>query len=97
MEKDRQYVQDKGINTIRSQAIDFITTWLAPAYPKNDGNQIPMKGYPVFIAQHATATSCRGCVQKWYRIEKRRSLSEDEIELVMGWRCFHSPQYSLRS
>ena len=48
-----------------------------------------MRGHPVFIAQHATATCCRGCIQKWHRIEKGRALSDDEIkfvvELVMGW------------
>ena len=88
-DKGRQYIQIKGIDTIRSHAIDFITTRLAPANPKNDGKQTPMKGHPVFIAQHATATCCRGCLWKWYRIEKGRPLTEDEIgfvmELVMGW------------
>ncbi|MBR9986125.1 MAG: DUF4186 family protein [Desulfosarcina sp.] len=48
-----------------------------------------MKGHLVFIAQHATATCCRGCLRKWHRIEKGRALADDEIrfvvELVMGW------------
>jgi exodeoxyribonuclease V alpha subunit len=51
--------------------------------------QTQMKGHPVFIAQHATATCCRGCLGKWHRIEKGRALTENEIgfvvELVMGW------------
>ena len=63
-EKDRQYIQDKGIDSIRQHAIDFIKTRIAPQYPKNDGKQTPMKGHPIFIAQHATATWCRGCIQK---------------------------------
>lgn len=42
-----------------------------------------MKGHPVFIAQHATATCCRECLQKWYRIEKGRPLMDDEIEFVV--------------
>jgi hypothetical protein len=88
-DKDRQYIQDKGIETIRSHAVDFITTRLAPAFPKNDGKQTPMKGHPVFIAQHATATCCRGCLKKWYQIEKGRALNENEIgfvvDLVMRW------------
>ena len=49
-DKERQYIQGKGIDTIRSHAVDFITTRLAPAFPKNDGKQTPMKGHPVFIA-----------------------------------------------
>jgi hypothetical protein len=88
-DKDRQYIQDKGTDTIRSHAFDFITNRLAPAFPKNDGKQTPMKGHPVFIAQHATATCCRGCLWKWHRIEKGRPLTEDEIgfvvPLMIGW------------
>ncbi len=88
-DKDCQYIQDKSIETIRSHAVDFITTRLAPAFPKNDGKQTPMKGHPVFIAQHATATCCRGCLKKWYQIEKGRVLNESEIgfvvDLVMRW------------
>jgi hypothetical protein len=88
-EKDRQYIRNKGINTIRQHAIDFIKTRIAPQYPKNDGKQTPMKGHPVFIAQHATAICCRGCIQKWYGIKKGKELSDQEIqflvELIMGW------------
>jgi len=88
-EKDRQYIQDKGIDTIRQHAIDFIKTRIAPQNPKNDGKQTPMKGHPVFIAQHATATCCRGCIQKWYDIKKGKELSKQEIqflvELIMRW------------
>jgi hypothetical protein len=88
-DKDRLYIQNKGIDVVRSHAFDFIKNRLAPAFPKNDGKQTPMKGHPVFIAQHATATCCRGCLQKWYRIEKGKPLTDDEIgfvvELVMGW------------
>ena len=88
-EKDRQYIQDKGTDTIRQHAIDFISARIAPQYPKNDGKQTPMKGHPVFVAQHATATCCRGCIQKWHGIKKGRALSDQEIqflvELIMGW------------
>ena len=88
-EKDRKYIQNKGIDTIRQHAIDFIKTRIAPQNPKNDGKQTPMKGHPVFIAQHATATCCRGCIQKWHGIKKGRVLNDQEIEfvvdLVMGW------------
>ena len=88
-EKDRQYIQDKSIDTIRQHAIDFINTRIAPQNPKNDGKQTPMKGHPVFTAQHATATCCRGCIQKWHGIEKGKELSDEEIlfliELIMRW------------
>jgi hypothetical protein len=61
-EKDRLYIHTKGIDTIRSNTIGFIKTRLAPApaFPRNDGKQTPMRGHHVFIAQPATATCCRG-------------------------------------
>ena len=87
--RDRQYIQDKGMETIRKHAFDFINLRIAPQFPNNDGKQTPMKGHPVFIAQHATATCCRGCLQKWHRIQKGRVLSNNEVEfianLIMGW------------
>ncbi len=42
-----------------------------------------MSRNPVFIAQHATATCCRGCLEKWYQIEKGRALTDDEIGFVV--------------
>ena len=62
--KDFQYIQEKGINVIESHARDFILNRLAPSKILNDGKQTPMKGHPVFIAQHATATCCRECLYK---------------------------------
>ena len=62
---------------------------VASAFPKNDGKQTPMKGHPVFIAQHGTATCCRKCIQKWHGLEKGRALSEAEVDfivaMIMGW------------
>jgi hypothetical protein len=88
-EKDHQYIQGKGIDTIRSHAVDFITGRIAPAFPKNDGKQTPMRGHPVFIAQHATATCCRRCISKWHGIGKGRALNPEEIDfivvLIMEW------------
>ena len=53
---DRRYIAEKGMDTIRRHAEDFIRTRLASANPANDGRQTPMRGHPVFKAQHATAT-----------------------------------------
>ncbi len=88
-DKDKQYIQNKGIDTVRRHAVDFIKTRIAPQYPKNNGKQTPMKNHPVFLAQHATATCCRGCIQKWHRINKGKALTNQEIqffvELIIGW------------
>lgn len=87
--KYKEYVDQKGEDTIKKHAYDFITKRLAPAYIPNDGKQTPMKAHPVFIAQHATATCCRGCLDKWYNIGKGRKLTNDEIEyivnIIMEW------------
>lgn len=58
-QKDIDYINEKGLDTIRKHAEDFIAKREAPAYIPNDGKQTPMRGHPVFIAQHATATCCR--------------------------------------
>ena len=48
-----------------------------------------MKGHPVFIAQHATATCCRGCLYKWHKIKQNKQLSDEEVEyvvkIIMKW------------
>ena len=54
--KELEYINEKGLDTIHSHACDFIRDRVAPAEPVNDGKQTPMRGHPVFIAQHATAT-----------------------------------------
>ena len=88
-EKDIAYVREKGMDTVRRHAADFISSRIAPAYPKNDGRQTPMKNHPVFIAQHATATCCRGCIARWHQMKKDRPLTDVEIrfviDLVMAW------------
>lgn len=42
-----------------------------------------MRGHPVFIAQHATATCCRGCPGKWHAIPHGRALSEPEQDYIV--------------
>lgn len=82
--KDRSYVRAKGREAVREHARDFIASRLGPAHPSNDGKQTPMRGHPVFIAQHATATCCRGCLEKWHGIGMGRALSETEQAHVLS-------------
>jgi hypothetical protein len=88
-QKDRDYIATKGLETIKEHAYQFLNSRVAPDFPKNDGKQTPMRGHPVFIAQHATATCCRGCIHKLHGIEKGRALNEKEVRyivaLIMGW------------
>jgi len=82
--KDSDYIATKGLETIKEHAFQFVNSRIAAEYPKNDGKQTPMRGHPVFIAQHATATCCRGCISKWHGIEKGRALNEVEVDYVVG-------------
>jgi hypothetical protein len=83
-DREAAYLQQKGLNVILEHAREFIKTRLAPAEPANDGRQTPMKNHAVFIAQHAAATCCRGCLEKWHRIPKGRPLCEGEIDYVVA-------------
>jgi hypothetical protein len=82
--KERDYLAAKGMQTILVHARDFIERRLAPAEPANDGKQTPMRGHPVFIAQHATATCCRSCLAKWHGIAAGRSLGPGELDHVVA-------------
>ncbi|MGR9087111.1 MAG: DUF4186 domain-containing protein [Gammaproteobacteria bacterium] len=81
--RDREYLESRGLPTILEHATDFISKRLAPADPANDGRQTPFRGHPVFVAQHATACCCRGCLEKWHRIPKGRALSSDELDYIV--------------
>ena len=87
--KELEYIKCKGMDKIRSHACDFIRDRVAVAEPINDGKQTPMRGHPVFIAQHATATCCRGCIEKWHKFPKGRELTQTEqeylVSIIMKW------------
>ena len=74
---------------IREHAEDLINKKIAAAFIANDGKQTPMKGHPVFIAQHATACCCRGCLKKWHHIKPGKELTNQEkdyvVEVIMKW------------
>ena len=87
-EKEISYIKKVGIENITKHTYEFINKRLKDLND-NDGKQTPMKGHPVFIAQHATATCCRSCLLKWHNIPKNRKLKDNEInfivELIMNW------------
>ena len=87
--KDKEYIAEKGLPTIRRHAEDFIAKRLAPAVIPNDGKHTPMRGHPVFLAQHATGCCCRGCFYKWHHIPAGRELTKEEqqyaVAVLMAW------------
>ncbi|AWN44389.1 DUF4186 domain-containing protein [Methylobacterium durans] len=86
---EEAYLRNKSVATVLEHAGDFVRQRLAPAIPKNDGKQTPLRGHPVFVAQHATATCCRGCLSKWHYIPSGRELSTAEkahvVEAIARW------------
>lgn len=86
---DRDYINKRGLDTIRSHASDFVSLRLAPAYPVNDGRQTPMSGHPAFKAMHACACCCRGCLNKWYNVPLSIPLTTDQqeriVDLLITW------------
>ena len=87
--KDKDYIKEKGLEVIEKHAYELLEKRLAPSYIPNDGKQTPMKGHPVFLAEHATATCCRNCLSKWYHIPKGRELNQEELDyivsIIMAW------------
>lgn len=88
-EKELAYLREKGADVIRSHAADFVRQRLAPENPPSDGKQTPMRGHPVFTAQHATACCCRGCLEKWHNIPAGKNLTEAEqayiVSVITDW------------
>jgi len=76
------FINQKGMDTVKKHTIDFIEQKLAPSNPVNDGKQTPMKGHPTFIAQHACACCCRNCLYKWHHIPKGKELSRNEKNYI---------------
>jgi hypothetical protein len=81
---ERRYLATHGLDAILVQAEELIARRLAPAAPPNDGKQTPWRGHPVFVAQHATATCCRGCLAKWHDIPRGAALTDEETAHVIA-------------
>ena len=88
-QQEREYALEKGTEVLRSHAKDFVRKRLAPASIPGDGRQTPMRGHPVFVAQHACACCCRSCLAKWHGIPAGRELSREQqdsiVSLLMAW------------
>ncbi len=81
--RELAYLEMWSVPHVMKQAADLIRTRLAPAEPKNDGRQTPWRNHPVFVAQHATATCCRGCLEKTHAIAKGHALDAAELKHVL--------------
>lgn len=87
--REQTVLDRKGLEGVRHDARTLLAARLFVADPRNDGRQTPFGNHPVFVAQHATATCCRGCLSKWHGIPKHRELSPEEqayvVNLLEAW------------
>jgi hypothetical protein len=87
--RERALVQLRGTRAIRGHGEDLIAKRLAPAQPVSDGRQTAYRGHPVFVAQHATATCCRACLERNHHITRGHELSAAErcyvLDVIMRW------------
>lgn len=85
--QELDYLARRGADVMPEHARDFVTARLAPAAPAKDGRQTPWGGHPVFRAQHATGTCCRGCLAKNHGIPRGQALTERQIDYVVSVIC----------
>jgi hypothetical protein len=87
--RDAATVELRGMEVVRKHASDLLAKRLAPAEPYKDGKQTPYRGHPVFVAQHATATCCRTCLERWHGIPKGHELTASEqayaVDVICRW------------
>lgn len=82
--RELAYLQTWGVPHVMKQAEDLLRKRVAPAVIPNDGRQTPWRNHPVFVAQHATATCCRGCIEKTHEIPKGTALTPDELRYLLS-------------
>ena len=83
-DKDKKYILDNRIDKIIEHAYDIINKRLVLLVILNDGKQTPMKGHPVFIAQHAIGNCCRFCLYKLHNVNKNKKLNDNEINCIVS-------------
>ncbi|MDG2206390.1 MAG: DUF4186 domain-containing protein [Pirellulales bacterium] len=81
---EQRYLRKKTLPVVLQHASEFLHDRLAPARPKNDVKQTPMQGHPVFVAQHATATCCRGFLGKWHAIPMHVDLNDEQMDYLLA-------------
>ena len=87
--REAALVKLRGREAIHAHAHELIAKRLAPALPYKDGKQTPYRGHPVFVAQHATATCCRSCLERWHEIPTGEELTPEQrayvVEVIWRW------------
>jgi hypothetical protein len=79
----------RGPETLRRHAAEIVERRIAAAEPVKDGKQTSYRRNPVFVAQHATGTCCRTCVERNHGIPTGRELTAEEqehvVDVIVRW------------
>jgi hypothetical protein len=78
-ERAMNYAKRKGKLGLIETAEHFLRKYIAKPADAFSSISTSMDGNPIHYAQHATATCCRRCIEKWHGIPPDRYLQEDEI------------------
>lgn len=83
-QKAINYALRKGGINLRMAAESRVRSSVGSPADAFDGRRTKWKGNPIFYAQHATASCCRKCVEKWHGIPREQRLSDDQIKYLTG-------------
>ncbi len=80
--KMKEFVITKGIDKVKQDTKEIVIKNLK-IKKDNDGKQTTMRQvHPTFIAEHATGTCCRGCLNRIHHIDDKHELTDDEIKYI---------------
>ncbi len=80
--EDIDYINSRGFDMMVKHAQDFVERRLGPARPRNEGKQTPLKGHPLFLAQHATGSDSRAALSEYHGIPEGKKLSRRQMDYV---------------
>lgn len=81
-EKAVRYALKRGKLALIDSVEKRIRSSVGKAAGNYDGWQTKWEGQPIHYGQHATATCCRKCIEKWHGIPKNEDLTEDQIKYL---------------
>jgi hypothetical protein len=82
-DEDFQIIEEIGIRGIKQQAEEIVDEKLG-SQPKNDGNQTPRAGNPIYKAMHACGCSSRRKLSKTHRIPAGKKLNDKQVNSVVN-------------
>lgn len=73
-----------NINEMRLKVIKILSNKINKKRSEifRDGTQTPIGKDIIFLAQHATGTCCRRCIEEWYGIDRNEIMNNEDINFL---------------